>query len=85
VPQLSILKFLPERTGLPGILTQSHMKDMPQSETARPANTRDNQMARGKGKNISNKTKAIWHHQKPALPLQRALDTPTHKKSKTLI
>jgi hypothetical protein len=28
---------------------------MPQLETARPANTRDNQMAKGKGKKISNR------------------------------
>jgi predicted RNase H-like nuclease (RuvC/YqgF family) len=30
-------------------------KDRPQSETGRPDNTRDNQMARGKHKNISNR------------------------------
>jgi hypothetical protein len=30
------------------------MRDNPQSEIARPANTRDKHMARGKGKNISN-------------------------------
>ena len=30
--------------------TQACRRDKPQSETARPANTRDNQMSRGKGK-----------------------------------
>jgi hypothetical protein len=46
VPQLSIPKFLPERTGLPGVLSGG---------TARPANTRGSQMARGKGKKINNR------------------------------
>jgi hypothetical protein len=31
------------------------MKDKPESETARPANTRGNQMAKGKLKNIINR------------------------------
>ena len=35
--------------------TEACRRDKPQSETARPANTRDNQMARGKGKNRSNR------------------------------
>jgi hypothetical protein len=35
--------------------TQACRRDKLQSETARPANTRDNQMVRGKGKNISNR------------------------------
>jgi hypothetical protein len=51
VPQLCIPKYLLERTGLPGILTHRLVGgDKSQSETARPANTRDNQMARDKGK-----------------------------------
>jgi hypothetical protein len=32
--------------------TQAYKRNKPQSETARPATTRDNQMVRGKGKNI---------------------------------
>jgi hypothetical protein len=56
VPQFSIPKFLLKRTGLPGVLTkQACRKDKPQSETARQANTRDNKMARGKDKEISNR------------------------------
>ena len=35
---------------------QAHSTEKLQSETARPTNTRDNQMARGKHKNLSNKT-----------------------------
>jgi hypothetical protein len=35
--------------------TQACRRDKPKSETARPANTRDNQMAKGKHKNISNR------------------------------
>jgi hypothetical protein len=54
VPQLSIPKFLPGRTGLPGVLTHRlTRRDKPPSETARPA-TRDNQMVRSKCKNINN-------------------------------
>jgi hypothetical protein len=56
VPQLSIPKFLPERTGLPGVLTHRiARRTSHKSEIARPANTRDNHMAREKGKNISNR------------------------------
>jgi hypothetical protein len=51
VPQLSIAKFLLERTGLLGVLT--YMRDKSHSETARPTNTKDNQRVRGKGKIIS--------------------------------
>jgi hypothetical protein len=36
-----------------GILSCRRVK--PQSETARPANTRDNQIVRGKGKNINSR------------------------------
>jgi hypothetical protein len=52
VPQHFILKFLPERTGFPRVLTHRLTGG---SETAKSANTRDNQMSRGKGKNISNR------------------------------
>jgi hypothetical protein len=45
-----IPKFLLEKTGLPGILTQAWSRDKQLSETARPPNTRDNQMVRDKGK-----------------------------------
>jgi hypothetical protein len=49
VPQLSIPRFLLERHWYPRSAdTQAYRKDKPQSETARPANRRDNQMMRGK-------------------------------------
>jgi hypothetical protein len=56
----------------------------PQSETARPANARDNQMVKGKRKNIRRTYKATWG-QKPVLQPQPTLVTPTHQKSKTPI
>jgi hypothetical protein len=82
VSQLSIPKFHLKRAGLPEVLTQAYKRDKPQPETVRPANTTDNQMARGKCKNIRTETKATWHYQDPVLPSQRALDSPTHQKSK---
>jgi uncharacterized protein YukE len=42
--------------------------DKPQSETARPAKTRDNQMARGKGKKISNKNQGYLASSEPCSP-----------------
>jgi hypothetical protein len=51
VPQLSIPNILPEKTSLPEVLTHRLTGGASHSQTARPANTRDNQMARGKGKN----------------------------------
>ena len=39
--------------------TQACRRDKPKSETARPANTRDNQMAKGKCKNISNRNQNL--------------------------
>jgi hypothetical protein len=68
VPQLSIAKFLPERTGLPGVLIQTYRRDKPQSETARPANTTDNQMERVKGKNISNRNQGYVASSEPSSP-----------------
>ena len=63
MPQLSIPKFLPERTGLPEVLTcKFAKKDKLQSETVRSTNTRDNQMVRGKGKNIRNRNQVTWYH-----------------------
>jgi hypothetical protein len=55
VTQLSIPKFLLERTDVRSTDIQACRRDKPQSEITRPANTRDNQMARGKGKNITNR------------------------------
>jgi hypothetical protein len=40
--------------------TQAYRREKPQSETARPANTRDNQMEGGTDKNISNRNQDIF-------------------------
>jgi hypothetical protein len=48
--------------------TQACRRDKPQSETARPANTRDNQMARGKGKNTSNRNQGFLVSSAPSSP-----------------
>jgi hypothetical protein len=66
VPQRSIPKFILERTDLPGVLTQACRRDKPQSETARLANTRDNQMEIGKGKNISNRNQSYLRSSEPS-------------------
>jgi hypothetical protein len=68
VPQLSISKFLPERTGLPEVLTQALRRDKPQSEAASPANIRDNQMVRGKGKNIRYRNQGYLASSEPSSP-----------------
>jgi hypothetical protein len=48
--------------------TQACRRDRSQSETARPANTRDNQMARGKGRNISNRNQGYLASSEPSSP-----------------
>jgi hypothetical protein len=63
---------------------EAYRRDKPQSETARPSNIRDNQMARGKGKNISNRNQSYLASSDPSFPQEQDLDTPRHQKSKTL-
>jgi hypothetical protein len=43
-------------------------QDKPQSETARPANTRDKQMIKSKGKNISNRNNCYLTLSKSSSP-----------------
>ena len=50
------------------IETEAYMKDKPQSEKARPANTRDNQTAKEKGKNISNRNQCHLAPSEPSSP-----------------
>jgi hypothetical protein len=66
VPQLSIPKFLPERTGLQGVLTHRLARGTSNSKRATPANTRDIQMTRGKGKNISNRNQGYLFLSEPS-------------------
>jgi hypothetical protein len=47
---------------------QTCRRNKPQSETAILANTRDNQMARGKGKNISNRNQGYLASSEPSSP-----------------
>jgi hypothetical protein len=44
------------------------MRDTPQSERIEPTRTRDNQMARGKGKNISNRNQSFLASSGPHSP-----------------
>jgi hypothetical protein len=74
-----------ERVGLRGVLTEADRRNKLKSEIARISNTRDYQMAKGKGKNLTKKTKTTRHHQNPLLPPQQVLDTATHLKSKIQI
>jgi hypothetical protein len=46
--------------------TEACRREKSQSETARPANTRDSHMVRGKGKNISNKNQSDLTSSKPS-------------------
>jgi len=84
VPQFSVLKSCPEKAGLPGVLyfIRSQARS-PQERRAPVRNSktnyaRDNQMARGKHKNLSNRNQVTWHHQNPVLLPQQVLDMPKH-------
>jgi hypothetical protein len=61
---------------------QEHRRGKLMPETARPTKTRDNQMTKGKHKNLPTETKATWHHQNTVLPQQQLLDTPKYQRSK---
>jgi hypothetical protein len=63
VPQLSIPKLFLERTD-----TKACRRDKSQSETKRPANARDIQMVRSKGKNISNRNQSYLVQSEPSSP-----------------
>ena len=51
-----------ERVGLPAVLTRlkNHRRNKLLPETARISNTRDYQMAKGKGKNLTNRNQDHW-------------------------
>ena len=49
--------------------TQACRRRKPHSETARLANTRDNRMVRGKGKNISNRNQGYLASPEPSSPI----------------
>lgn len=55
VTQFSVPKYPWKRSGLPVVLTYRLTGGSNHCQTARPADTRGKQMARGKGKNLSNR------------------------------
>jgi hypothetical protein len=69
VPQLFIPKFLPENWTHKSADTQAYRMEKPQSETARPANSRDNEMTRSKDKNISNRNQDYLASPEPSSPI----------------
>ena len=82
MPQLSIHKFCPDRAGVLEVLThlrsQAHRKNKLQSETSSPANTRDNQMGRGKHKNISNRNQGYLALSEPSSPITASAEHSKH-------
>ena len=77
MPQLSIPKSHQERTGLPGVLTHRLTGVYkPQSETERPENTTENQMARGRHKNISNRNQGYLASSESSSPTTANLGFP---------
>jgi hypothetical protein len=63
---------------------QAYRRDKPQSETARPANTRDKQILRGKGKKISNRNQGYLALSEPSSTTASS-GNPTHQKCKIVI
>lgn len=64
--------------------SQDHRSDRFQSETARPANTRENQIARGKHKSISNRNQCYSALSKHNSSTTANPDTPYLKKKMDL-
>ena len=59
-----------ERVGLPAVLTRlkNHRRNKLLPETARISNTRDYQMAKGIGKNLTNRNQDHWESSEPSMP-----------------
>lgn len=81
-----------EKACILGVLThlrsQAHRvtkRNNLQSETAKPTNTRENQMVRGKYKNLTNRNQDYLAATEPSTPPQQVLDTSTHEESKIWI
>jgi hypothetical protein len=62
---------------------QAHRRDKPQPETAKPTNTRDNQMAKGKCKNLTNRNQDYLASSELSSPTTASPEK--HQKSKTQI
>ena len=78
VPQLNIPKFLPESTGLPGVLIHRHQEGQATSEAARPVNTTGNQITRGKVKDISKRNQGYVASSEPRCPTVASPGCPKH-------
>ena len=67
MPHHSITQISPRENWSPRSTdTQACRRNKPQSETARPTNTRDNDMARSKGRNISNRNQGYLASSEPS-------------------
>ena len=64
---------------------QAHRRNNLQPKKGRAVNTRDNQMAKGKCRNISNRNQGYLATSEPSSPTTEFLDTTTHWKSKSWI
>jgi hypothetical protein len=78
VLQISIPKFFPpgEKWSPRSADTQAYRRDKPQSETERPENTTENQMARGRHKNISNRNQGYLASSESSSPTTASLGYP---------
>jgi hypothetical protein len=57
------------RAGLPGAISlQDHRRDKLKPETARPTNNRDNQLTKGKCKNLTNRNQGYMASSEPSSP-----------------
>ena len=63
---------------------QAHRRDKFQSETARPTNIRDNQMAKGKHKNPTNGNQGYWAVSEPSSPTTTSPRYPNTQEKKKL-
>jgi hypothetical protein len=66
VTQISIPKFLPERTGLPEVLTHRLAGGTSHSQRQQHPVHTDSQMGRGKGKNINNRNQNYLESSEPS-------------------
>ena len=67
-PRSAYIPVCTEKRNPRSIDTQACRTDKPQSETARPSNTRDNQMAKGKCKIITNRNQGNMAPLEPSTP-----------------
>ena len=75
--QLSLPNFLPERTGLQGVLTYRLAGQMSHSQRQQDHLTPEiTRWQKASARTLPTETKATWHHPNAVLPQQQILDTP---------